>query len=85
MPISPASTIHRLLGSQGPGRWIYNEINKLEADLIILDEASMVDSEMFHRLLFSVSTDCRIVAIGDHGQLAPVGPGSPFSDFVEST
>jgi exodeoxyribonuclease V alpha subunit len=84
LPVPPASTIHRMLGCQGPGQWIYNKDCRMEADLIILDEASMVDSRMFHRLLYSTETDCRILVTGDHGQLAPVGPGAPFLNFIES-
>lgn len=82
LPVPPASTIHRLLGCQGPGQWIYHSDNRLEADVIVLDEGSMVDVPLLSRLLTSISPSCRVVILGDHGQLAPVGPGCPFYDFV---
>ena len=82
LPVPPASTIHRLLGCLGPGQWIYNSDNRLEADIIILDEGSMVDVQLFSKLLTSIVPSCRVVILGDHKQLAPVGPGCPFHDFV---
>jgi len=76
------STIHRLLGCKGI-KWEFNPEYKLEAELLILDEVSMVDSVLMARILNSVSGDCKIVLTGDRHQLNPIGPGAPFFDLVE--
>jgi len=75
------ATIHRLLGCNGP-LWEFNKQNKLEADCIIIDEASMVDSLLMARVLESVSTGCKFVFVGDKDQLPPVGAGCAFRDII---
>ena len=74
-------TIHRLLGCQGPGIWTYNENNKLNADTVIIDESSMVDSELLARVVDGVSDKCKIILVGDKNQLPPVSAGCPFRDI----
>jgi exodeoxyribonuclease V alpha subunit len=53
----------------------------LDADLVLVDESSMLDSLLFFRLLKALPLHCRILLLGDRHQLPPVGPGQPFSDF----
>ena len=72
-----AETLHRLLGYQPQtGRFRRNADNPLPADLVIVDEASMVDDLLLDALLAAVPAGCRLVLCGDPGQLPPVAPGS---------
>lgn len=75
-------TIHRLLGCKGGDMWEFHSKNKLKAKYIIVDESSMVDSELMARLISSVSSDCRFILVGDKAQLPPVGAGCPFRDII---
>lgn len=86
-----AQTIHRLLEvSGGPeedgpsGGFQRNEENPLEADVIIIDETSMVDLPLMHALLRAVSVGTRLILVGDANQLPSVGPGSVLKDMLES-
>ncbi|MEA1866577.1 MAG: AAA family ATPase [Thermodesulfobacteriota bacterium] len=81
--INKPMTIHRMLGCQGK-HWIHNSGNRLNCDLLILDESSMIDSALLARVITSVNKECKIVLVGDSDQLAPVGPGCPFRDIVAS-
>ncbi|MDD2958046.1 MAG: ATP-dependent RecD-like DNA helicase [Lachnospiraceae bacterium] len=84
-----ARTIHRLLevaggpdgGSGGFGR---NAQNPLEADVIIVDEMSMVDIHLFYALLSAIPVGTRLVLVGDVNQLPSVGPGCVLKDIIES-
>jgi len=67
----PASTIHRLLAYSGT--WGYNKDNPLPQDVIIVDEISMVDVELFSALVQAIKNGNKIVVIGDLGQLEPIG------------
>lgn len=82
IPITPACTIHRGFGCRGPGMWAYGPDAKLDIDVLVLDEASMVDSSLLNRVLSALPEHCRVILVGDHGQLLPVGAGCPFSDIV---
>ena len=77
-------TLHRLLGSDEKNRLMKNSRNRLYCDLLIIDEASMIDIELSHALLSAVSPKTRIVFIGDADQLPPVGQGNFFSDMIDS-
>lgn len=77
-----ASTIHRLLHIGNPMEEL--GIGELDCDFLIVDEFSMVDIQLFERLLRSVSTAVRIVIIGDDDQLPSVGPGLVLRDLIES-
>lgn len=86
-----AQTIHRLLelsGSLGDSsygaRFERNEENPLEADVIIIDEASMVDIFLMHSLLKAVSVGTRLIIVGDVNQLPSVGPGNVLKDILDS-
>ncbi len=83
-----AKTIHRLLelngGMEGEAGFERNEQNPLEADVIIVDEMSMVDISLMHSLLKAVVEGTRLVLVGDVNQLPSVGPGSVLRDIIES-
>ncbi len=73
-----AQTLHRLLGLRGP----QSEVQELAADLVIVDEASMIDLWLFDRLLDALPRTARLVLVGDPDQLPPVGAGQPFADLL---
>lgn len=86
-----ASTIHRLLELNGrmeessaAAHFERNEENPLEADVIIIDEMSMVDISLMHALLRAVQVGTRLVLVGDVNQLPSVGPGSVLKDIIDS-
>lgn len=78
------STLHRLLGSRPDTRHFrHDALNPLHADLVVVDEASMIDLEMMHALLCALPERAALVLLGDKDQLASVeaggGPGGPLS------
>ena len=86
-----AQTIHRLLEvnvnpeEEGSiGGFLRNSQNPLEADVIIIDEMSMVDLPLMHALLSAVVPGTRLVLVGDVDQLPSVGPGSVLKDIIAS-
>jgi exodeoxyribonuclease V alpha subunit len=79
-----ATTIHRLLEPQYGGAFARNSDNKIEADLILADEMSMTDSLLFASLIDAIPDGCRLVLVGDHNQLPPVGSGAPFRDIIRT-
>ena len=82
-----ASTIHRLLEvdySGGVVSFIHNEKNLLKCDVVILDEMSMVDVQLFQSLLAALRPNCRIIMVGDADQLPSVGPGNILSEAIRS-
>ena len=83
-----ASTIHRLLelsGEPGAGSFFErNEANPLEADVIIIDEMSMVDIHLIYALLKAVIPGTRVIFVGDSSQLPSVGPGNVLKDMIRS-
>ncbi|NLC53149.1 MAG: ATP-dependent RecD-like DNA helicase [Firmicutes bacterium] len=83
-----AKTIHRLLEfGYTPGRGLsYGRDDKrpLEADIVIIDEVSMVDLPLFYQLLKAVTPGTRLVLVGDQDQLPSVGPGSVLRDLIAS-
>lgn len=84
-----ASTIHRLLGVGGvtEGESAYferDEENPLDADVIIIDEMSMVDIFLFQSLLKAICEGTRLILVGDMNQLPSVGPGQVLKDLVET-
>ena len=75
-------TIHRLLGaSSDPSRYRYNEENLLPFQVVVVDEASMVDLPLMTRLFQAVSMNARIILLGDRDQLASVQPGAILGDI----
>jgi len=86
-----ARTIHRLLELNGglveDGRkasFTRNQENPLEADVIIIDEMSMVDIHLFQSLLKAITPGTRLVMVGDVNQLPSVGPGQVLQDMISS-
>lgn len=85
-----AQTIHRLLEVNGnpeeesTGGFLRNRENPLEADVIIIDEMSMVDLNLMHALLSAVVQGTRLILVGDVDQLPSVGPGSVLKDIISS-
>lgn len=86
-----AKTIHRLLEltgipeeSSARVHFERNSQNPLEADVIIIDEMSMVDIFLMHALLSAVVTGTRLILVGDVNQLPSVGPGSVLKDIIRS-
>lgn len=88
-----ARTIHRLLeinaggGGDDPGKVMSfgrNESNPLEADVIIIDETSMVDIALMNSLLRAIIPGTRLILVGDENQLPSVGPGNVLHDIIAS-
>ncbi len=91
-----AKTIHRMLEVNGAmseaeesakqigGMFERNEKNPLEADVIIIDEMSMVDITLLYALLKAVGADTRLILVGDVNQLPSVGPGNVLRDIIAS-
>lgn len=76
-----ASTLHRILGiydSEEKGK------KRIKADLLIVDESSMMDAVLANTLFTSVNKECKIVLVGDVNQIEPVGVGAFFKDLIES-
>ena len=83
--IMPASTIHRFLKwSKETNTFQVNEYNKSKVEFIVLDEASMVDTYLMANLLKGISSNCKIIIIGDDHQLPSVGPGQVLHDLISS-
>lgn len=83
-----AKTIHRLLipdGRQGRIQvFEYNETKLLPADLVIVDEVSMLDMEMMYHLFSALKPQCRCILVGDADQLPSVGAGAVLHDIIAS-
>ena len=88
-----AQTIHRMLELTGmpeddregqPVHFERNAENPLEADVIIIDEMSMVDIHLMHSLLMAVTAGTRLILVGDENQLPSVGPGNVLRDIIRS-
>jgi len=80
-----AKTLHRMLEySPKSNAFARDPGNPLEADLVIVDEASMLDTVMAYNLLRALCTGCQIVFVGDVDQLPSVGPGSILLDLIRS-
>ena len=88
-----AQTIHRMLELTGmpeddregqPVHFERNAENPLEADVIIIDEMSMVDIHLMHSLLMAVTAGTRLILVGNENQLPSVGPGNVLRDIIRS-
>ena len=86
-----ATTIHRGLGYGPPtklnpaGVWYYNDQHKVQEDVVIIDEISMVDVNLFYRLVSAIDfTHTKLLMIGDNAQLPSVGCGNILHDFMQS-
>jgi len=84
-----AKTIHRLLcmeynGENESGRFMKDERDRLDEDVFIIDESSMIDVLLMEAFLRAVKPGARVIFIGDADQLPPVGAGNVFSDIIKS-
>ena len=85
-----AKTIHRLLeyspgGGPDGGRFKRDDTNPLDADLLIIDEVSMVDTLLMYHFLKAVPQRATLILVGDIDQLPSVGPGNVLKDIIDST
>lgn len=80
----PAMTIHRLLGYSADGGFTYDERRPLPADMLIVDEASMLDVPLAYYLLRALLPETQVLFVGDADQLPPVQPGNFLRDLIDS-
>lgn len=83
-----AKTIHRLLEvewtNEDKPQFARNEKNPLSCEVIIIDEASMIDAVLFDNLLKALRLSCRIILVGDSDQLPSIGAGNVLNDILSS-
>lgn len=86
LPVAPvALTVHRLLDYQPHAQAFGRHRGRpIEADLVVVDEASMLDLETLHALLEALPPHAALWLVGDADQLSPVGPGSALQDLVQA-
>lgn len=86
LPVAPvALTVHRLLDYQPHAQAFGRHRGRpIEADLVVVDEASMLDLETLHALLDALPPHAALWLVGDADQLSPVGPGSALQDLVQA-
>jgi exodeoxyribonuclease V alpha subunit len=97
---APATTLHRLLGAQGRSRgeavgdrragepaWIFtrNEEWPVDADVVVVDESSMLDAELAAALVEACADGTRLLLVGDPAQLPSIGPGRVLADIIDSS
>ena len=81
----PATTVHRLLGAQGmTGGFARNEEWPLDAEVVVVDEASMLDVELTAALLEACTDGTHLLLVGDPAQLPSIGPGHVLGDLIDS-
>ena len=80
----PASTVHRALGLLANEDGQYGDPEMLDADLILVDEVSMLDIYLAEKLLKATPRNARLILVGDSDQLPPVGAGNVLQDLIES-
>jgi exodeoxyribonuclease V alpha subunit len=78
-----ATTIHRLLQWRDDGP-VYNSTNRIDADILIIDESSMLDLELANYLFEAIPDSCSVVLIGDVDQLPAIGAGNTLKDIINS-
>ena len=84
-----AKTIHRLLevaydDGSGIMKFVHNNQNTLDCDVLIVDEMSMVDTLLFAELLRGIKLSCKLILVGDSDQLPSVGAGNLLKDLIDS-
>ena len=77
-----AYTIHSLLKYKGENRFEFNREKPLPYKVILLDEAGMVNTQIFYRLALAVSDETIFILVGDPAQLPPIGAGNVFADIL---
>lgn len=79
-----AITLHRLLGaSLSSNKYFYNQENPLHVDILLIDEASMIDLPMMASVISALPKKCRLILLGDKEQLSSVEAGAVFGDLCE--
>lgn len=81
----PASTIHKALGLYASEDGKYSDAQNIDADLVLVDEVSMLDTYLAGKLFKSIDAGTQIVLIGDADQLPSVGPGAVLSEMILSS
>ncbi len=79
-----AMTIHKFLGYEGGDIFRYGEDALIDSELVIVDEFSMVDIELANRLVSALTSNTRLVIVGDADQLPSIGPGDVLNDLIKS-
>jgi len=79
-----AETIHRFLGYNFQGKFLFNKDNLVDADVIIVDEASMIDVYLASQLFQSIPKTTKVIIVGDEDQLPSVGPGQILKDLLDT-
>ncbi|MGB0646302.1 MAG: ATP-dependent RecD-like DNA helicase [Bradymonadia bacterium] len=79
-----ATTIHRLLGYHPVDGFRVNAQEPLDTDLVIVDEASMIDQNLMHALTLALGDDTRLILVGDADQLPSVGAGQVLKELIDS-
>ena len=85
-----ATTVHRLLGARPPVQgatgsvFDHDAFNQIEADLVVVDEASMLDCELAAALIAAIPDGTHLVIVGDPAQLPSIGPGRVLGDLIDS-
>ncbi|WP_126445391.1 exodeoxyribonuclease V subunit alpha [Sulfuricystis multivorans] len=81
---SAAKTLHRLLGVRADGGFQHDRDRPLAVDVLVVDEASMIDLSLMSHLLDALPFDARLILLGDRDQLAAVEAGAVFADLCDS-
>ena len=79
----PASTIHKALGWY-KGSFIHSKENPLPVDIVLIDEATMINGSLFRNLLWAIPTGAKVIVMGDVQQLTPIGNCQIFADMLNS-
>jgi exodeoxyribonuclease V alpha subunit len=79
----PARTIHRALGYSN-GAFTFNKQNKLAVDIVLIDEATMINGSLFLSLLEAIPSGAKVIIMGDVQQLTPIGNCQVFADILDS-
>lgn len=79
-----AKTIHRLLGVRGDGGFWHDRDRPLAVDVLVVDEASMIDLSLMAHLLDALPRQARLILLGDRDQLAAVEAGAVFADLCDN-
>lgn len=80
----PAQTLHSLIGFRPGGECSFDQSCPLPSDYLVIDEGSMVDTELMAATLNAANNGCRIIIVGDVDQLPSVGPGQVLRDIIRS-
>ncbi|MDA8089950.1 MAG: ATP-dependent RecD-like DNA helicase [Nitrospiraceae bacterium] len=84
LSLEDAKTIHRLLEYTPAQGFRRNRLYPIDADLVILDESSMIDTNLMARMMAALPPKCGLIMVGDSNQLPSVGPGNVLGDMIAS-